>query len=276
MVKQKRNSIKEGLLFNSDGINNSTLQAKSVMYTAYSTVEQLLDQLTTLDTKRKAIVALCLILPAPLLGITASLNPPSIGDIQIGKAIWLLMKVWLIAMPVLWLLYVDKGKLSWSATTSKGVIAGLLWSIPVSIAILGIYWIAKDALIDPEAKQKIDDLGITSPAQFLLFAIVMSLGNSLMEEYVWRWFVFSKFKLLVGVYPAILLSAVFFTLHHVVILWNFGSLQLVVVGALGLCVGGVIWGWLYQKYNSIWPGWICHVAADTVIMWITWTIITGN
>jgi hypothetical protein len=133
-----------------------------------------------------------------------------------------------------------------------------------------------NTLIDAAAKTKIDELGITSLWAFLLFATVMSLCNSLMEEYVWRWFVFSKFKVLVGVWPAIFLSALFFTLHHVVILWNFGSIELVIIGSLGLCIGGIVWGWLYQKYNSIWPGWICHVAADTAIMWITWTIITGN
>jgi membrane protease YdiL (CAAX protease family) len=120
-----------------------------------------------------------------------------------------------------------------------------------------------------------DALGITSPASFLIFASTMSLANSLMEEYVWRWFVFSKWKVLVGVWPAILLSALFFTVHHVVILWDFGSLSLVFLGSSGLFVGGVIWGCLYNKYNSIWPGWICHVAADTMIMWIVWRIITA-
>ena len=139
--------------------------------------------------------------------------------------------------------------------------------------IFGTYWLAKGSLIDPEAKQSIDELGISSPAKFFIFASAMSLGNSLMEEYVWRWFVFSKFKVLVGVCPAIVFSAFFFTVHHVVIMWNFGSLSLVFLGSMGLFTGGIIWAWLYNKYNSIWPGWICHVAADMAILWIMWWIV---
>ncbi|HIO20567.1 MAG TPA: CPBP family intramembrane metalloprotease, partial [Phycisphaerales bacterium] len=197
-------------------------------------------------------------------------------EIEIGKIIWALAKVWLMVLPVVWLLCIDQGKLSWSPTNRKGVLAGLAWSVPIAIIIFVLYGLIGGILIPPSAKHQIFELGITSPAHFFIFASAMSLGNSLMEEYVWRWFVFSKFKLLLGVWPAIILSAFFFTVHHIVIMWNFGSLWLVFLGSIGLFTGAIIWAWLYNKYNSIWPGWICHVAADTAIMWITWWIITGN
>lgn len=232
-------------------------------------------------SKKKAIVALLLILPAPLIGVSSSFHMPSIrtpftDEIEIGKIIWALAKVWLMVLPVVWLLCIDQGKLSWSPTNRKGVLAGLVWSVLFAIIIFVLYGLIRETLIPPSAKHQILELGITSPAHFFIFASVMSLGNSLMEEYVWRWFVFSKFKLLLGVWPAIILSAFFFTVHHIVIMWNFGSLWLVFLGSIGLFTGAIIWAWLYNKYNSIWPGWICHVAADTAIMCITWWIITGN
>jgi membrane protease YdiL (CAAX protease family) len=233
-------------------------------------------------SKKKAIVALLLILPAPLIGVSSSFHMPSIrapftDEIEIGKIIWALAKVWLMVLPVVWLLCIDQGKLSWSPTNKNGIIAGLLWSVPIAVILFVTYLLAKDLLISQEdAKAAIVKFGISSPAKFLIFASAMSLGNSLMEEYVWRWFVFSKFKLLLGVWPAIFLSAFFFTVHHIVIMWNFGSLWLVFLGSIGLFTGAIIWAWLYNKYNSIWPGWICHVAADAAIMCITWWIITGN
>jgi uncharacterized protein len=235
-----------------------------------------------LNKTQKALLALALILPAPLLGVSSSLYLPpirSLGtqEIEIGKVVWAVAKIWLLLLPVVWLLFVDKGKLSWSPTNWKGVLAGLLWSIPVATVLLGSYWVAKGgSFIDPEATKTIEELGIATPAKFLIFASTMSLGNSLMEEYVWRWFVFSKCKVLVGVWPAIVLSAFFFTLHHIVILWTVGSIWMVIAGSIALFAGGTIWGYLYNKYNSIWPGWICHVAADTAIMWITWQILTRN
>jgi membrane protease YdiL (CAAX protease family) len=232
----------------------------------------------SMNKHQRALFALVLILPAPLIGVTSSFYLPSLqsanGDIEIGKAIWLLAKIWLIVLPVVWLLYVDGGKLSWSPTSKKGIVAGFIAAIPVGGVLLGTYFLAKDSLIDPgEAKRIIDELGLSSPAKFLIFASSMSLVNSLIEEYVWRWFVFSKFKVLFGARPAIVLSAFFFTFHHVVIIESLGSLWLVFLGSLGLFVGGIIWGWLYNKYNSVWPGWICHVAADTAIMWIAWRFL---
>lgn len=234
-----------------------------------------------MHAKQKAMLALVLILPVPLIGVTSSLYLPSIqssqtGEFEIGKIIWVIAKIWLLLLPVVWLLYIDKGKLSWSPTNRKGVVAGLLWSIPFAIIIYGTFWLAKSELDLSNSKELIEELGLSSPARFLIFASAMSLGNSLMEEYVWRWFVFSKFKLLLGVWPAIFLSAFFFTVHHIVIMWTFGSLWLVFIGSIGLFTGAIIWAWLYNRYNSIWPGWICHVAADAAIMWITWWIITGN
>ena len=233
-----------------------------------------------MNKHQRALLALVLILPAPLIGVTSSFYLPSLqsanGDIELGKAIWLLAKIWLIVLPVVWLLYVDGGKLSWSPTSKQGVIAGFVAAISVGAVILGTYLIAKDSVIDPvQVKELMIELGISSPAKFLIFASSMSLLNSLMEEYVWRWFVFSKFKVLFGAKPAIVLSAIFFTIHHVVIVWSLGSLWIVFLGSIGLFAGGVIWAWLYNKYNSIWPGWICHVAADTAIMWVGWWLIAA-
>ena len=221
------------------------------------------------------MLVLLFILPAPMLGVVCSFYLPSWNGINVGGGIWLLAKVWLIVLPLLWLLCIDQQKVRWSPSSVQGIVAGIIAAIPVSIAIIATYWFAKNMLVSAESKQLIDELGIASPVTFFMFASTMSIFNSLMEEYVWRWFVFSKFKILVGVWPAIFLSSFFFTLHHIVIMWNFGSLWLVCIGSIGLFSGGVIWAWLYNKYNSIWPGWICHVAADAVIMWIVWRIITS-
>ena len=219
---------------------------------------------------KKAILALLLLLPVPTIGVLFSFYVP-----EVGKIVWGIAKIWILLFPAVWYFCIEKGKWSWSPTTTKGFLVGILWSIPVGVAIVATYHFWGQTLIDATAREKIDELGIASPYMFILFAVAMSLGNSLMEEYVWRWFVFSKFKTLVGAWPAIILSSLFFTAHHVVILWNFGSVGLVLVGSSGLCAGGIIWAWLYNKYNSVWPGWISHVIADAVIMVVAWQIITG-
>ena len=120
----------------------------------------MLTNLNTLSQRKKAVLALCLVLPAPLVGILSSLYlPQQVGDLQIGQVIWFVLKVWMVALPVLWLLYLENGKLSWSPTSMKGVLEGLLWSIPISILLLVTYWVAKGgSFIDPEARQTIEAL----------------------------------------------------------------------------------------------------------------------
>ena len=129
----------------------------------------------SMNKHQRALLALVLVLPAPLIGVSSTFYLPEwksgIGDIEIGKAIWMLAKIWLIVLPVVWLLYVDGGKLSWSPTSKKGVIAGFVAAIAVGAVILGTYLIAKDSIIDPvQVKEIMIELGISSPAKFLIFA----------------------------------------------------------------------------------------------------------
>ena len=93
-----------------------------------------------LNPTQKACLALVLILPAPLIGVTSSFYLPPIRnfyshEIEIGKVIWAVAKIWIFLFPVAWLLCVERGGISWSPTNKRGIIAGLLWSIPVAIII---------------------------------------------------------------------------------------------------------------------------------------------
>ena len=166
-------------------------------------------------SKKIAIVALSLLLPAPIIGIWASLNLDSAGQI-----IWTVMKFWLIVMPVLWLLTVEKGKISWSKSSMKGLIEGAFWAIPVGAVIWLLYTFCLESYVDKEGiRFQIELVGFDgSFISFWSFALMISFGNALMEEYVWRWFVFAKCKTLAGPFLGILLAAFFFTAHHIIVL----------------------------------------------------------
>ncbi len=236
----------------------------------------LLSNISKLDDRRKAWLALWLILPAPLIGIIASLYLPPVGELQVGQAVWFIMKVWLILMPVLWILYIEQKRLSFSKTNRQGIIAGCFWAIPVGGIILGVYGLFGNALIDDQGiKGQIEQLGLANPVTFWSFAMAISFGNALMEEYVWRWFVFTRCKTIAGVWGGILLSALFFTMHHVIVIWNFGDASLIVLASVGIFGGGTIWAWLYHRYSSIWPGYISHVVADLAIMFVAWEILSA-
>ena len=116
-------------------------------------------------------------------------------------------------------------------------------------------------------------IGLDTPTRYLAFAAYLSLVNSLVEEYVWRWFVFRKCEALVGGYPAVLLSAAFFTAHHVFALAAQMPWLVTVIASLGVFAGGAVWSWCYLRYRSIWPGYVSHVVADVAIFWIGWRLL---
>tara|TARA_Y100001970_G_C14021228_1_gene743627 strand:+ start:256 stop:957 length:702 start_codon:yes stop_codon:yes gene_type:complete len=231
----------------------------------------LTNRVSSLKAKQKGIVALCLLLPAPIIGIIASLT---LG--QVGQFIWTLMKVWLIVMPTLWLLLIDKEKLSWSSTSGFGIIVGAIWTLPVGLCIWFLYTYCLESYVDKEGiRQQIQLFGLTTPVMFWSFALMISFGNALMEEYVWRWFVYSKCKTVAGSMKGIVLAAFFFTAHHVIVIWNFGDVSIVAIGSVAIFFAGCLWCYLYETYQSIWPGYISHVVADLAVFTIAWGMLTS-
>jgi membrane protease YdiL (CAAX protease family) len=99
-------------------------------------------------------------------------------------------------------------------------------------------------------------------------ALYWILVNSVLEEYVWRWFCVKQCEQLFSKRTAIVCSALFFTLHHIVAMASFFGPTVVSVCALGVFVGGAVWSTLYVKYRSIWPGYVSHAIVDLCIFGI--------
>ena len=75
------------------------------------------------DSRMSAVLALLLLVPAPSLGVYIAMMAAQ-GQ-PLGWTAYALCKVWIIALPVLWLVFVDKGKLSLSPVRQGGLRFGL-------------------------------------------------------------------------------------------------------------------------------------------------------
>jgi membrane protease YdiL (CAAX protease family) len=197
----------------------------------------------------------------------------------IGTAAWSLAKVWLLAFPLGWWFLVEKGRVSFSPPRDGGLLVGLASGVLIAAAIWGAYVLAGVSAADA---QHVRDLaaknGLTNPSLYIAGTLYWCLINSLLEEYVWRWFVYRQCETLLprgAAWLAILFSALFFTLHHIIALAAQFSLGITIAGSLGVFVGGVVWSALYRRYRSIWPGYLSHVFADAPIFVIGWRLIFG-
>lgn len=198
---------------------------------------------------------------------------------MVGDAIYGAGKVWLVLLPIFWLLVIDRGRLSWSPPRRGGFGFGILSGLLMSFVLVAGWLLFGDQLIDRETvREAAGQAGLDSPGRFLLLAIYICTLNALIEEYVWRWFCFYQCESLVRAWrggAAVLLSAGFFTLHHIFALAAQFDIAAVILGSLGVFAAGCVWSFCYLRYRSIWPGFVSHAIVDVAIFVIGWVLIFG-
>jgi len=217
--------------------------------------------------KRKALFALLMLIPAPSVGVVAGmvLWPES----AVGKGIFAFSKIWLFGLPVVWYLLVDKGNWSLSPARKGGFGFGVLSGVIISGIILGAYFLLGGIFLDRAFMvEKMKEIGLDRPVMYIGGAAYWICVNSVLEEYVWRWFVVRQCEALMKPMAAVIASAVFFTLHHAVAMHTFMPPFATVVCSLGIFIGGAVWSWMYVKYESVWPGYLSHAIVDLCIFGI--------
>jgi hypothetical protein len=213
--------------------------------------------------------------PAPSIGALAAMvlfpGTPS------GKALFAAAKLWLLAVPVVWLAGVERRHPGEPLRNNGGWVAGWTTGIGLSALILLGYWLFGPHLIDRDLfAGKMRDIGLGAWPAYLGGAAYWILINSVLEEYDWRYFVYERCAELVRPAPAALLSAFFFTLHHLIALQTYFSLPVAVACSAGVFLGGTTWSLLYAKYRSIWPGYLSHALVDLTVFGIGAALLRGR
>jgi hypothetical protein len=212
----------------------------------------------------RAVIALALLVPAPTLGVLAGMVwwPGTV----LGGGLFAASKVWILVLPALWRVLVDRQALSWSPVRHGGFGAGLFTGLILAAVIVASYLLAGSTMLDTAGiVARIQGVGISAPAAYAAGAAYWTLVNSALEEYVWRWFCVTRLEALVRPVAAVILSAAFFTLHHVIALAILMSPLPAALCSCGVFLGGLTWSWLFRRYRSIWPGYLSHALADVAI-----------
>ena len=223
-------------------------------------------------TKVSALVALLLFVPVFSIGVVMSLFvAPGI----VGNSIFTAMKVWGVIFPLAWTIEHNSQALRLPKFTWQEVKAGLGWGTLMFGVIISAYFLIGRQIIDITAiRAKAIEVGITSTSLYLIGCVYWSFINSLIEECTWRGFVVSRCKILVSDAIAVILAALFFTLHHSIALYGYTHNWLIVLlGSLGVFIAGIVWAWCYQRYRSIVPGYISHILADLAIAFVGYRLL---
>jgi membrane protease YdiL (CAAX protease family) len=224
-------------------------------------------------SRRSALWALLLISPAASAGgylaFTAHRGP-------LGVAAWVAAKFWLFGLPLVWMRFVDRERPSLSKPTRGGFGVALALGIAMAAAIVGSFYAWGRGAIEPaELRKTLEPLHLTEPAVYLGAAAYWVFVNSVLEEYVFRWFIFTRAERLMPGWAAVILSGLIFVAHHTLAMAAYLPAGLNALASLGIFIAAVIWSALYHRYRSVWVPWAAHACADVAIFVLGWRVIFG-
>jgi len=221
-----------------------------------------------------ALLALLLLVPAPTLGVLAAMWWEPTRGTPLGQGLYAAAKIWILIVPVAWRLFVEWQPISFSLPRKGGLGMGLALGAAIAGVIGAGYWFIGRRIVDVSAlREAVAANGLDQPGRYLALVLVLTLVNSLLEEYVWRWFVYRQCERLMPPAIAVIASALMFTLHHAVALRAQMNWAPTLLACTGILIGGCTWSWLYRRYRSIWPCYLSHVLADAAVFSVGWMLL---
>jgi membrane protease YdiL (CAAX protease family) len=135
------------------------------------------------------------------------------------------------------------------------------------------FWFGPRLLDAEQLRAKLSAAGLTTATRYIAFAVYLTFVNSLIEEYVWRWFVYRQCERLVGGASAVVLAALLFTLHHALAFYAQFGATTAIVASCAVFAAACAWSACYARFRSIWPGWISHVLVDAAGLAVGWHVL---
>ena len=218
-----------------------------------------------MPSKRTDLTALALGMTVP--SVAAYAYFVLLSDSPAARTTYVLSRVFLVSFPVAWFLLVERGRPAWPTWSTPGTFWGAAFALLIAVAV----WLAYRAFLDgrlelAEVRAKAEQFNVHD--HYVLFAAFLSLVNSGVEEYYWRWFVFGRCRRRCPLAWAAILSGLAFAAHHFIVLAVMFGAPIGAGLALAVAAGGAVWALLYDRYQSLYACWISHLLVDLAVMTI--------
>ncbi|MDE0953686.1 MAG: CPBP family intramembrane metalloprotease [Candidatus Poseidoniales archaeon] len=226
-----------------------------------------------MESKKHSLVAILLVGFIPSISIIFGIK--IIEDDFLSQLFFLSCKLWIFIVPTFWYLRIENNSVSKNFPSKEGIKMGFITGLTMSVIILFTWLIFESTLDTDQMISTLQSKGLSNINLYVLGMLYWIFLNSLLEEYVFRWFVTTKSIIIFGnEIAAIVFSASLFTLHHAIALHLFGFLWWqTIFASFGLLSAAAIWSWLYIRYRSIWVCWLSHAICDVAVFGIGYTIL---
>lgn len=165
------------------------------------------------------------------------------------------------------LLYWKFFKRSTSKTEKK---KNFLLSIIFSAATFSIIWIGYFIFQPLINFNSINDELELSQSEFLLRGIYIIVGNSFLEEFFFRGYIFLNLYELKLKKIAYIFSSILFAVYHIAMFQSWFPLPIMLLVLLSLFVIGFVFNYLCTRVSSFTGSWMVHASADLAIILIGW------
>lgn len=224
---------------------------------AYRSVFVIITKKVVCVMKRRARIIGITVFACIIMGIVDSI-------IQPGYLVKSILKIMLFSLlPVLYALRHKECDL-------KGLFAFRKNGFYIAIALgVGVYTVILTAYI--LFRNVFDFSGLTSSLtastgvskeNFLFVALYISFVNSFLEEFFFRGFSFLSLKECSNRNLAYTFSSAMFALYHIAMMVGWFSLPVVLLALLGLYIGGIIFNYINERFNTIYLSWLVHMFAN--------------
>ena len=170
-----------------------------------------------------------------------------------------------LLIPIIYLV-IYKEKIRFKVYTSE-IKYGLLIGLASLFIVLIAYYFFQ-SLID--SKSIISDLKSSSitASNFILIGLYITFGNSFLEEFFFRGFIFLKIYDAGYKKFAYLFSAGLFAIYHIAIFVTWFEAWITLLALIGLFAIGIVFNLINLKSRSFINSWIIHICADTAVILI--------
>ena len=219
-------------------------------------------------------LALLLLIPIPSIGVLANgtLAESDVSSLALlGLAIWALCKVWIFIFPAYWHTRIDGGEYGFSKLPEGSGIRpwaeGFGIGFALSITLVITFLLVRSYIDIEELGVSIRAVGLDSWTMVIPAILFWVFVNSVIEEYVYRWFITEQAATFFDGNPihSGAVSVFAFTLHHFIAVALVAPVWAAFLAASAVAFGGVAFSWLYHRHKSIWTAWACHAVLDVVV-----------
>lgn len=181
-----------------------------------------------------------------------------------------------LVVPLLIINFIKKNNirssLKWSELSFSKLKYGIFCGVAAAVIIFLGYFIFKQYIDFNDIVVNLNDKGITF-SNFILVGLYITFGNSLLEEFYFRGFIFLNLYEESNKVFAYVYSSLLFAIYHIGIFLLWFNIYLIILAVFSLFVVGLLFNFVNTKSKNFLNSWIIHIFANISINIIGFIIL---